>query len=374
MRKILLLFLVFSFLMVDAQKKKRSTAKKGGAKKTAAAKSSKSRKGKKGKATKVVEEEPQTPPQQETPKKEPIPLKPVNSLSILNADSPEALRHYRNLSTVKKGDSLISVKNNPVKYGYVEDKDIVRSMVVWEIIDMNERINRPFYYNVDGLVSSSKSLYQLLLDGVNSGAIKEVYRDEMFTQRLTPEEIKAATRYERIDDAYTERINAGEKISEEEKKQYIDVYETKSENVKLLKIKGMWYIDRRDGQMKYRLLGIAAMGKDPSSAALSGMMGPDGQPLAGGDELIDLFWIFYPNAREILSNAVVFNSKNLSSDITFDDLLNARRFSSIIYRSENGFGTGVIKDYIPNDANAQLEESERIKNQILEMENDMWNY
>lgn len=360
--------------MVDAQKKKRSTAKKGGAKKTAAAKSSKSRKGKKGKATKVVEEEPQTPPQQETPKKEPIPLKPVNSLSILNADSPEALRHYRNLSTVKKGDSLISVKNNPVKYGYVEDKDIVRSMVVWEIIDMNERINRPFYYNVDGLVSSSKSLYQLLLDGVNSGAIKEVYRDEMFTQRLTPEEIKAATRYERIDDAYTERINAGEKISEEEKKQYIDVYETKSENVKLLKIKGMWYIDRRDGQMKYRLLGIAAMGKDPSSAALSGMMGPDGQPLAGGDELIDLFWIFYPNAREILSNAVVFNSKNLSSDITFDDLLNARRFSSIIYRSENGFGTGVIKDYIPNDANAQLEESERIKNQILEMENDMWNY
>ena len=39
-----------------------------------------------------------------------------------------------------------------------------------------------------------------------------------------------------------------------------------------------------------------------------------------------------------------------------------------------GYGTGNIKDYIPNDANAQLEESERIKNQILEMENDMWNY
>lgn len=374
MRKILLLFLVFSFLMVDAQKKRRST-KKGGAKKTAVSKSKKTKRGKKGKATKVVEEESApTPPPVEEPKKEEIPMKPVNSLSILNADSPAALRHYRNLNVVKKGDSLVSVKNNPVKYGYVEDKDIVRSMVVWEIIDMNERINRPFYYNVDGLVSSSKSLYQLLLDGVNSGAIKEVYRDEMFTQRLTPEEIKAATRYERIDDAYTERINAGEKISEEEKKQYIDVYETKSENVKLLKIKGMWYIDRRDGQMKYRLLGIAAMGKDPSSAALSGIMGPDGQPMQGGDELIDLFWIFYPDARQILSNAIVFNNKNLSSDVTFDDLLNARRFSSIIYRSENGFGTGMIKDYIPNDANAQLEESERIKNQILEMENDMWNY
>ena len=139
----------------------------------------------------------------------------------------------------------------------------------------------------------------------------------------------------------------------------------------MLKIKGMWYIDRRDAQLKYRLLGIAAMGKDPSSNALTG---PNGEPLGNADELIDLFWVFYPSAREVLANAVVFNNKNLSSDLTFDDLLNARRFSSIIYRSENGYGTGNIKDYIPNDANAQLEESERIKNQILEMENDMWNY
>ena len=193
----------------------------------------------------------------------------------------------------------------------------------------------------------------------------------MFKDRMTKQEIENATKFVRISDAYIERVNAGEKISEEEKQQYIDVYETKSENVKMLKIKGMWYIDRRDAQLKYRLLGISAMGKDPASNALTG---PNGEPLGNADELIDLFWVFYPSAREVLANAVVFNNKNLSSDLTFDDLLNARRFSSIIYRSENGYGTGNIKDYIPNDANAQLEESERIKNQILEMENDMWNY
>ena len=68
------------------------------------------------------------------------------------------------------------------------------------------------------------------------------------------------------------------------------------------------------------------------------------------------------------------NNKNLSSDITFDDILNARRFSSVIYKSDNGMGNGVIADYIPKNADEQLEESERIKNQILQMENDMWNY
>ena len=172
------------------------------------------------------------------------------SQSILNATSPEELRKLREERQERKGDSLVSVKVEPLKYGYIEDKDILRSKVIWEIIDLNEKINQPFYYNSDGVVSSSKSLYQILLDGVNDGSIKEVYEDELFTRRLNLEEIQRRTRYTVLSDAYIERINAGEKVSEEEKKQYIDVYETKTENVKMLKIKGMWYIDRRDGQMK----------------------------------------------------------------------------------------------------------------------------
>lgn len=291
--------------------------------------------------------------------------------SILNATSPEEVRILREEYKARRGDSIVSIKVEPLKYGYIDDKDILRSIVVWEIIDLNEKVNQTFYYNSNGLITPNKSLYQVLLDGVNDGSIEEVYDDEMFIRRLDLEEIQRRTRFTQVSDAYIERVNAGEKLTEEDKKQYTDVYETKTEDVKMLKIKGMWYIDRRDGQMKYRLLGIAAMGKDPASMALRG---PDGQPIAGEDELIDLFWIFYPSARNVLANSIAFNSKNLSSDISFDDILNARRFSSVIYKSENGYGTGTISDYIPNDAEGQLEESERIKEQILEMENDMWSY
>ena len=123
--------------------------------------------------------------------------------------------------------------------------------------------------------------------------------------------------------------------------------------------------------MKYRLIGIAAMGKDPQTM---GVIGGDGELVDTGDDYIDLFWVFYPDARPLLANSTVFNNKNLSSDITYDDILNARRFSSVIYKSANGLGNGVIKDYIPKDADGQLEESDRIKNQILQMENEMWNY
>lgn len=291
--------------------------------------------------------------------------------TILNAKSPEEFRQLREENKIRKGDSIVSKEITPLPYGYIDEKDVLKSMVVWEIIDMNDKLNQPLYHNSDGLVSQNKSLYQILIDGINSGKITEVYDDELFTRRLSPEEIQKRTSKLVVSDDLIDKINSGAKVTEEDKKAGTDVYQTKSENVKLLKIKGMWYIDRRDSQMKYRLLGIAAMGKDPQTM---GVIGGDGGLVDSGDDYIDLFWVYYPNVRPLLANSVVFNNKNLSSDITYDDILNARRFSSVIYKSDNGLGNGVIADYIPKNADEQMEESERIKNQILMMENEMWNY
>ncbi len=359
MKKFILVLLTLSFVAVGAQTKKKSTKRKAKAKTTKVAKQE---------APEVVPE-----PAVEVPAAGGVAVDdtPINSMSILNAKSPESFRKYREMGMIKKGDSMVSTKIKPLDYGFIEDKDVLKSIVVWEIIDMNDKINQPFYHNEDGVVSTNKSLYQILFEAINDGRIKEVYDDEMFTTRLSPDAIQARIKNEVMSDAGIDRLNESGKLTDAEKKEFTNVYETKTENVKVLKIKGMWYIDRRDSQMKYRLLGIAAMGQDPSTM---GQFGPDGQPLASKDELIDLFWVYYPNARDVLANSVVFNNKNLSSDITFDDILNARRFSSVIYKTDNGLGNGVIKDYIPRDADAQMEESERLKAQILQMENDMWNY
>ncbi|NIF07223.1 gliding motility protein GldN [Chryseobacterium sp. Tr-659] len=295
------------------------------------------------------------------------------SQTILNASSPEEFRQMRSESMRKAGDTVISNKVKPLEYGFVDDKDIYKSMFVWEIIDMNDKINQPFYYdNPDGLLATpTRSLYQLLLDGALSGNIKEVYDDENFVTRLSPEAIQKRLESIRLDEEAIDILNSGRQLTEDEKKRLTDIIRTTTDKVKVLKVMGMWFIDKRDGQMKYRPLGIAAMGPDPTSV---GRIGPDGQPLAGADELIDLFWIYYPSARDILANNYVYNRKNSSADLSFDDVINARRFSSIIYKSSNGLGDGTIKDYIPKDADDQLEESDRIKAQILEMENDMWNY
>ena len=297
----------------------------------------------------------------------------VFSQTILNASSPEEFRQMRDENMRKVGDTVISNKVKPLEYGFVDDKDILKSMMVWEIIDLNDKINQPFYYdNPDGLLSkTTKSLYKVLLDAAMSGQIEEVYDDENFAVKLSPDAIKARLQKVVVSDVIVDIIASGEKPTEQQLKENTDVFETTSEKVKVLKIMGMWFIDKRDGQMKYRPLGIAAMGPDP---AVQGVYDAEGKPIAGKDELIDLFWVYYPKAREILANNYVFNRKNSSADLSFDDVINARRFSSVIYKSSNGLGDGVIKDYIPRNAEEQLEESNKIKEQILQMENDMWNY
>ena len=76
----------------------------------------------------------------------------------------------------------------------------------------------------------------------------------------------------------------------------------------------------------------------------------------------------------MLHQAKAFNRKNTSRPISFDHLLNSRRFNSLIYKEENVQGDREVKEYISENAFMQLLESDRIKEQIRNIEIDLWNY
>jgi len=281
--------------------------------------------------------------------------------NVLNAVSPEELREQRaNKTKVTEAGDTVSTLAEPLEYGYIEDKDIIWSKVVWEVIDLNERLNQPYYRASDGLLTESASLYDALVQGVKSGEIQQVYDDEYFTTKMTYDQIVARTENKDTQQYYFDMIDAGE----EPDSALIFNFQVNSKDIKMLKTKGMWYIDRRLGEMKYRLLGLCIMGPD---AAALGTQFDDG-------ELVELFWIWYPDARKVLNNYTVFNPNNSSSSITFDDLLNARRFSSVLYKAQTMYGITPIEEYIPEDAKGQLAESDRIRESILQSEADMWQY
>lgn len=281
--------------------------------------------------------------------------------NVLNAATPEELREQRATKTmVTEAGDTVSTLAVPLEYGFIEDKDIIWSKVVWEVIDFNERLNQPYYRSSDGFVTETASLYDALVEGVRSGKITEVYDDEYFTTKMTYDQIVARTAKKDTQQYYFDMIDAGE----EPDPALIFNFEVHSSDIKMMKVKGMWYIDRRLGEMRYRLLGLAIMGPD---AQALGTQFDDGS-------LVDLFWIWYPDAREVLNNYTVFNPNNSSSTVTFDDMLNARRFNSVLYKAQTMHGVSPIEDYIPSDSKGQLEESDKIRTSILQSEADMWNY
>ena len=89
---------------------------------------------------------------------------------------------------------------------------------------------------------------------------------------------------------------------------------------------------------------------------------------------VELFWIYFPAARDVLSKSYAFNDKNSAMPITFDRLLNSRRFNAVIYQEENVYGDRLIEDYMKDNSQMQLLESERVKDKIRDFEQDMWNY
>ncbi|MCL5246807.1 gliding motility protein GldN [Cellulophaga sp. 20_2_10] len=286
----------------------------------------------------------------------------VSSLSamaqsnVLNAKNPDEIG-IKTEAQIKKDN------DGPLRYGYVDDRDVLWSTTIWEVIDLDERVNFPLYYPIDtiDIGKDRRSLYHVLMKAIKSGDL-EVYADSYFTEKRKLSDLKASMQKIDTTDYGYDQYNAGETVSEE----YINKRDLVAADLEEYLIKGMWYFDKRQGELKYRLLGIAPVAPDVN------FIDDDSVEMDGNK--IPLFWVWYPDAREILHTAKVFNQRNSASPISFDMLLNSRRFQAVIYKEENVHGDRKIKDYISDNALFQLLESKRIKEVIRDREQDMWSY
>ena len=272
--------------------------------------------------------------------------------NLLNAKTPDQIG--------KKSEAQLNSDNDkPLPYGYVDDRDVLFGKTVWEIIDLDERVNFPLYYPIDeSLGDNRKSLYAVLVKAIRDSIITEVYDSSYFTTKKTLKDIEASLSKVDTTDVGIEQINAGEALSEE----YINRVDLKPIDVDGYKIVGRWYFDKRQGELKYRMLGICPVIPDVYTMDQE------------EKDYIDLFWVFFPSVRDVLHENYAFNDKNSSAPISFDHLLNARRFSATIYQEENVQGDRKISEYMKENAQMQLLESERIKEKIRNFEQDMWSY
>ena len=265
----------------------------------------------------------------------------VNSFSqanILNATTPSEIG-------IQNFDQKQSDNDSFLEFDYIDERDILWSKIVYEKIDLNEKLNFPLLFpvNDETYAKNRKSLWRILKENIINKRITELYfdRNDNFKDKMSFNDVMEVV-------SFTELINGVQTPAEE----------LKSIDITAYRVKGMWYFDKRQGEMKYRLLGLMPVGKN--------LKDDDGK------NNTDLFWIWYPSIRKILHEEKVFNDKNNASSISFDQLLVSRRFSSFIYKEDNVYGDRSIKDYKIPGLESILE-SQRIKKEILDFEQDMWN-
>ena len=85
-------------------------------------------------------------------------------LNILNAKTPEEIG--------KKTEAQIAYDNDePLPYGYTDERDVLWSKTTWEIIDLDERVNFPLYYPIDtnNIGADRRSLYDVLVKNIKNG-------------------------------------------------------------------------------------------------------------------------------------------------------------------------------------------------------------
>ena len=272
--------------------------------------------------------------------------------NILNAKMPGEM--FEKTESQKQLDN-----DKPLPYGYVDSRDVLWGKNTWEIVDLDERVNFPLYYPIDtnNIGSDRRSLYDVLVKNVKAGKL-DIYADSYFNQKIELSDIAAAMSRVDTTDLGIEQINAGYEVDE----QYIDRRDISAADIKQYWIRGYWYFDKRQGELKYRLIGLAPVAPDVNFI-------DDEDPV-----MVPLFWVWYPTARDILHEAKVFNPQNSAQPISFDHILNSRRFNGVIYQVDNIQGDREVKEYIADNAMMQLLESQRIKEQIRNFEIDMWNY
>jgi len=230
--------------------------------------------------------------------------------------------------------------------------DIMWKKRVWREIDTREKQNVAFRFPGDEN-SGGGYFIEIVIDAIKKGKVKAYSNfDDRFTTALTKDQVLELVSG-KMDTVYVEDPVTGNKVMKVTKRDFNPDEYTK------YRIKEDVIFDRNLGRQITRIIGIAPY-KD--------IYNEDGSYRASQA----LFWVYYPEARNVLAQYEVFNPENDVARMTWDDYFENRFFSSRIIKVSNPFNASFKEGGATNME--ALYESQRTADKLFNKEHDMWVY
>ena len=239
----------------------------------------------------------------------------------------------------------------PIPWQPIREADILWKKRVWREIDTREKQNIAFRYAGDEN-SGGGMFIEILIDALKTGKIKGYKTfDDRFTTQMSKEDIMESV----ASKPDTQTVIDPTTNTEQQKIIQRDFDPT---TIHRYRIKEDWIFDRNQGQMVVRIIGIAPV-KDVY----------DENNVYRGPQA--MFWLYYPDIRNLLAQYEVFNPQNDVSRMTWDEFFESRQFSSKVYKQSNPFGTEFKDNLTPMES---LYEGKKTSEEIFNKEADMWVY
>jgi gliding motility associated protien GldN len=252
-----------------------------------------------------------------------------------------------------KKSSILTAKATP--YQPLREADVAMLKRVWEEIDIREKMNTY-------MGSPKARLIDVFMNAIAAGELtaydptpnpNPVDNDpdgDSFSRALKPGEAKMRLAGDSTPVQIRDKDNNIVKST-------MVAAEFVADSIVRFRIKEDWIFDKQRSVWEPRIIGIAPLYK-PSGAA-------------GIVDYTPAFWIYFPDARQILATKEVVVKDNDATGLSYDDVFMKRIFTAYIVKASNNKNER-IKDY--TQGIDKLYEAQRIKKELMNWELDLWQY
>ncbi|WP_235324462.1 type IX secretion system ring subunit PorN/GldN [Pedobacter lusitanus] len=237
-----------------------------------------------------------------------------------------------------------------VPYADVREEDVFYSKRVWREIDLRDTINSV-------LNTESSKLIEVLLEAIGNEELTAYSPKDTVAGKLLEDNdaFKIA-----LTSAEALRNARGTSEGEADEKGKIGeptLKRLRPDEFLKYRIKEDWILDTKRSVFEPRIVGLAPLK----------MVEGNWQPV---------FWIYYDEARTLLSKKKLVDPANDASVLTFDDFFVRRLFSSNIVKETNPANKTIVEILNQTDPKdpRKLYESERIKKSMADYEQSLWEY